>query len=415
MAKVTLTLDHHWSGIYETYCDGRLDDPYPLFAWLLAHHPSHWSERLHGWFICRHADVVQGLLDPRLASDRASVNMRNLPPDMQVRLQGLGEHLSNWLGFIDPPRHTEIRRILARVFTPKLAHSLEDLVRRTTDDLIAQMTTSRVDVVAALAHPLPLTVISEILGIPPEDRGRFRQAVIDVSDFVAEAGPSAVRAAERAYTGVQEMSAYFAWLIEQRRREPRDDVVSLLANTATDALHLSVPEILGICVFLFSAGHDTTTSLISSSALALLQHPRALAHLRSDLGLMPSAVEEFLRFDCPIPLISRLASEDMDFAGCPIRRGDAVLFCVAAANRDPAVFEEPNQLRIERTPNRQLAFGWGAHFCLGAPLARTEARFALQGLVDRLATSRLEDPMPSWHPRIGLRALRDLWIVPATA
>lgn len=415
MASVPLALNHPWSDLYESYCEGRLGDPYPLFAWLLEHHPAHWSDPLHGWFICRHADVMQGLLDPRLSSDRASVNMRNLPPEMQVRLRGLGEHLSHWLGFIDPPRHTEIRRILARVFTPKLAQSLEDLVQQTTDDLVAQMMASRLDVVAALAHPLPLTVIGEILGIPPQDRGRFRQAVIDVSDFVAEAGPSAVRAAERAYAGVQEMSAYFAWLIDQRRREPREDVVSLLANTATTALHLTVSEILGICVFLFSAGHDTTTSLIGSSALTLLQHPAALARLRRDPALMPSAVEEFLRFECPIPLISRLASADMDFAGCSIRRGDAVLFCVAAANRDPTVFEEPDQVLIDRTPNRHLTFGWGVHFCLGAPLARTEACIALRGLVDRLASSQLEDLRPSWHPRIGLRALRDLWIGPATA
>jgi len=200
-------------------------------------------------------------------------------------------------------------------------------------------------------------------------------------------------------------------LIDQRRRAPQDDVVSLLANTATDAIHLTVPEILGICVFLFSAGHDTTTSLISSAALTLLQHPAALAQLRNDPALMPTAVEEFLRVECPIPLISRLAREDMEFAGCSVRRGDAVLFCVAAANRDPDVFEKPDQVRIDRMPNKQLAFGWGAHFCLGAPLARTEARFALQGLVDRLASSRIEDPLPAWHHRIGLRALRDLWIV----
>jgi cytochrome P450 len=356
---------------------------------------------------------MHGLLDPRLLSDRASINMRNLPPDLQVRLQGLGEHLSNWLGFIDPPRHTEIRRLLARVFTPKLAHSLEVRVRAITDDLVARMTNPRVDLVADLAHPLPLTVIGEILGIPAEDRGRFRQVVIDVSDFVAEAGPTATRAAARAHAGVQEMSSYFAALIERRRREPQDDVVSLLATTVTDAIQMTLPEILGICVFLFSAGHDTTTSLIGSSALALLQHPAALEQLRRDRTLLPSAVEEFLRYEVPIPLASRLAGEDMDFAGCPIRRGDAVWFCLAAANRDPAVFEEPDQLRLDRTPNRQLAFGWGAHFCLGAPLARTEARCALDAVLDRLANSTPERPVPAWHQRIGLRALRDLWIVPA--
>jgi cytochrome P450 len=413
MTMVSLKLDHYWSGIYEAYCDGRLDDPYPLFDWLLAHYPVHWSEPLRGWFVCRHADTVQGLLDPRLLSDRASINVRTLPPELQVEVQGLEEHLSNWLGFIDPPRHTEIRRLLARVFTPRLAQSLEDQVRRITDDLVARMTSPRVDLVADLALPLPLTVIGEILGIPPEDQGRFRQLVIDVSDFVAEAGSSAVRAARRAHAGLQEMSAYFASLIEERRRDPRDDVVSLLATTVTEAIDMTLPEILGICVFLFAAGHDTTTSLIGSSALTLLQHPDALAQLHRDRALLPSAVEEFLRFESPIPLASRLAGEDMDLGGCSIRRGDAVWFCLAAANRDPAVFAAPDHLRIDRTPNRQLAFGWGAHFCLGAPLARTEARLALDALLDRLANSRLEQPAPAWHPRMGLRALRELWIVPA--
>src|SRR5262249_1677647 len=147
MADVFLKIDPYWSDVYETYCNGRLDDPYPLFAWLLDHYPAHWSEPLQSWFICRHEDVVKGLLDPRLASDGASVNMRNFPPDLQVRLQGLGEHLSHWLGFIDPPRHTEIRRLLARVFTPKLAQSLEDRVRVITDDLAAHMTEPRVDLV----------------------------------------------------------------------------------------------------------------------------------------------------------------------------------------------------------------------------------------------------------------------------
>ena len=412
MADVTFTLDRQWADTYQAYCEGQLDDPYPLFTWLLEKHPTHWSEPMHCWFVCRHADVVGGLLDPRLSSDRASVNMRNLPGEMQTRLQGLGEHLSNWLGFMDPPRHTEIRRLLARVFTPKLAQALEERVRMIADQLVGQLAGPRVDLVADLAHPLPLTVIGEILGIPPEDRERFRQAVIDVSDFVAEAGPSAIPAAERAYAGVQEMTAYFTTLIARRRRDPKEDVASLLATTMTDTIGMTPAEILGVCVFLFSAGHDTTTSLIGSSALLLLQHPAALQQLCADRTLMASAVEEFLRVETPIPLISRLASEDMELGGCQIRRGDAVVFCVGAANRDPAVFTEPHRLRIDRTPNKQLAFGWGTHFCLGAPLARAETRFALTTLLDRLSVSQLENPVPSWHQRQGLRALRELWTLP---
>lgn len=413
MAEAAIALDGRWSDVYQAYCEGRLDDPYPLFTWLLETYPVHWSEPLESWFVCRHADVVKGLLDPRFSSDRAAVNMRKLPEDMQSRLHALGEHVANWLGFMDPPRHTEIRRLLAPVFTPKLARTLEDRVRLLADELVARLPSPRVDLVADLAHPLPLTVICEILGIPPEDRGRFWQAVINISDYVAEAGPGVVSAAERAHAGVEELTEYFTILVERRKRHPEDDVVSHIATTMTSAVGMSVSEVLGICVFLFSAGHDTTTSLLSSSALLLLQHPEEMTRLRKDPSLMAPAVEEFLRFETPIPLISRVVSEDLEFAGRRFRRGDSVVLCVAAANRDPAVFDDPNRLHLDRVPNKQLAFGWGAHFCLGAPLARTEARFALTALLDRLWASRLENPVPSWHPRHGLRALRDLWTLPA--
>ncbi len=407
----TMAIEFHGelSDIYAAYCEGRLDDPYPLFTWLLERHPVHWSEPLESWFVVRHSDVLTALQDPRLSSDRADVNMRKLPPDMQVRLHALGEHVSNWLGFMDPPRHTEIRRLLARVFTPRLAQSLEGRVMLLAEQLAGKLATPRSDLVAELAHPLPLAVICDILGIPLQDRALFRQAVINISDYVAEAGPSAVVAAERAHAGVMELTAYFTALVELRRREPEDDVVSKLATSMRDAVGMTLDEILGICVFLFSAGHDTTTSLISSSALLLLQHPEALARLRADPTLLPAAVEEFLRFEAPIPLISRVAHEPMDLGGQRIQADDTVVLCVAAANRDPAVFPDPNELRIDRTPNKQLAFGWGAHFCLGAPLARLEARYALTALLDRLSASRLEHPVPSWHNRNGLRALRDLW------
>ncbi len=411
MAGMPIELEGTVSDVYQTYCEGRLDDPYALFTWLLETHPVHWSEPLDSWFVVRHADVVSALQDPRLSSERADVNMRKLPPDMQTRLHALGEHVANWLGFMDPPRHTEIRRLLARVITPKLAQSLEGRVRLLANGLVDELPTPRADLVAGLAHPLPLTVICDILGIPVEDRDRFRQAVINISDYVAEAGPSAVAAAERAHDGVLELTTYFGALVERRQREPKDDVVSQLATTMREAVGMTLEEILGICVFLFSAGHDTTTSLISSSALLLLQHPEELARLRADPALLPAAVEEFLRFETPIPLISRVARENMELGGQRIRARDTVVLCAAAANRDPAVFADPDRMHVDRAPGKHVAFGWGAHFCLGAPLARAEARYALAALLDRLSASRLENPVPAWHNRSGLRALRDLWTV----
>jgi cytochrome P450 len=384
-----------------------------LLAWLQQEHPIHWSEPLDSWFICRHADVASGLLDPRFSSDRAAVSIRKLPEEMQTRLHALGEHIANWLGFMDPPRHTQIRRPLTRIFTPRLAQQFEEKIRVLAGDLVVQLPIPRADLVAGIAHPLPLAVICEILGIPPEDRNRFWQAVVNISDYVAEAGPGVVASAERAHAGVEELTAYFKTLVEHRRRYPEDDVVSQLATTMTDTIDMTLAEVLGICVFLFSAGHDTTTSLISSSALLLLQQPDALAQLRDDPTVIPSAVEEFLRFETPIPLISRVASEDFDLAGHRIQRGDSIVLCVAAANRDPEVFDDPQRLWVDRAPNKHLSFGWGAHFCLGAPLARAEARLALTAMLDRLAASRLESPAPRWHDRHGLRALRDLWILPA--
>ncbi len=412
---MVMAIDARWSAEYQSYCEGHLADPYPLLEWLQQEHPIHWSELLDSWFICRHADVAKALLDPRFSSDRAAVNMRKLPAEMQARLHTLGEHIANWLGFIDPPRHTQICQPLARVFTPRLAQQYEEKVRVLADDCVAALDASRADLVAGIAHPLPLTVICEILGIPPEDRERFRQAVLNISDYVAEAGPGVIASAERAHAGVEELTAYFSTLVERRRRHPEDDVVSKLATTMSDSIDMTLAEILGICVFLFSAGHDTTTSLISSSALLLLQHPAALARLCEDPTAMSAAVEEFLRFETPIPLISRIASEPIDLAGHQIRRGDSIVLCVAAANRDPAVFTDPQHVCIDRTPNKHLAFGWGAHFCLGAPLARAEARLALTALVDRLRESRMESPAPLWHDRHGLRALRELWILPASS
>jgi cytochrome P450 len=384
-----------------------------LFTWLLENHPVHWSEPMDSWFVVNHADVISGLQDPRLSSDRAHVNMKKLPPDMQKRLHSLGEHVSNWLGFMDEPRHTEIRRLLSRAFTLKEAQALEGRIRMLSEELVAKLERPRAELVQGLATPLPLTVVSDLLGIPREDRRRFRQAVVNLGDYVAEPGPNVVTAAERAHAGLEEMTAYFGDLVARCKREPMDGLVTQLATTMSEAVDMKLEEILGLCVFIFAAGHDTSTALIGSSALLLLQHPEEIARLQADSKLIPTAVEEFLRFEPPITVISRVARVDMEMGGEQIQAGETVIFCLAAANRDPAAFPDPNQLQIDRAPNQHLAFGWASRFCLGAHLARTEARCALTAMLERLASSRLENPVPSWHDRSGLRMLRDLWMLSA--
>lgn len=413
MAGRAIRLNGTWLDTYQAYCEGRLHDPYPLFTWLLENHPVHWSEPMDSWFVVNHADVISGLQDPRLSSDRAHVNMKKLPPDMQKRLHSLGEHVSNWLGFMDEPRHTEIRRLLSRAFTLKEAQALEGRIRMLSEELVAKLERPRAELVQGLATPLPLTVVSDLLGIPREDRRRFRQAVVNLGDYVAEPGPNVVTAAERAHAGLEEMTAYFGDLVARCKREPMDGLVTQLATTMSEAVDMKLEEILGLCVFIFAAGHDTSTALIGSSALLLLQHPEEIARLQADSKLIPTAVEEFLRFEPPITVISRVARVDMEMGGEQIQAGETVIFCLAAANRDPAAFPDPNQLQIDRAPNQHLAFGWASRFCLGAHLARTEARCALTAMLERLASSRLENPVPSWHDRSGLRMLRDLWMLSA--
>jgi hypothetical protein len=222
-----------------------------------------------------------------------------------------------------------------------------------------------------------------------------------------------VAAAERAHAGLEEMTAYFRDLVARCRREPRDGLITHLATTMTEALDMKLEEILGLCVFIFGAGHDTSTALIGSSAMLLLQHPEEIARLQADSNLIPLAVEEFLRFEPPITVISRVARVNLEIGGQPIQAGETVIFCAAAANRDPAVFPDPNRMQIDRSPNQHLSFGWATRFCLGAHLARTEARCALTAMLERLASSRLENLVPSWHERSGLRMLRDLLILSA--
>lgn len=399
-----------WADKYEAYCEGRLADPYPLYAWLLEHQPVHWSERMQSWFLVRYADVTQMLSDPRMSSDRAHVNMNKLPSEMQKRCVSLQVNISNWLGFMDEPRHMEVRRFLAKVFTPNEALAAEDRMKAISKELVSQLGYPRADLVEELAHPLPLSIVGDLLGVPEKDRKQFVQAINGIGDFVGEAGPNVIAAAERAHEGLVKLEGYFKGLIAQSKQKPMPGLITALATTVSESMNLGLEQILGLCVFIFEAGQETSKSLISSSALMLLQNPEFIARLQANPSLMPTAIEEFLRAEPPIPLISRVAREDLEYGGQKISAGETVIACVGAANRDPLVFPEPNRIILDRSRNRHLSFGWAQRFCLGAHLARAEARCALTAVLDRLANSRLEDPVPAWHDRSGFRALRELWI-----
>ena len=397
---------------YDLFCDGKLADPYPFFRRLRSEDPVHRSERLNSWILTRYDDVLAASRDRRFSSDRVSVNMSALSEPDQTRFSALGEHVSNWLGFTDPPKHTRMRGLISGVFTPALAENMRDRTQEIVDELIDRVERSaRMDLVGDLSYPLPATVICEILGVPAGGQRQFKVWADDIAAFVGATGPYAARAAERAERSRKELTGMFRELTLQRRREPRKDLITALAAREGEEAGLTEQELLGLCVFLFVAGFETTVSLISNGMLSLLQHRGELERLRSDPSLMETAVEEFLRYESPIQVDTRLIAEDLDLRGRSFRKGDAVMMVRAAANRDPAQFPDPDRFDVGRQNNRHVAFGWGIHFCLGAPLARIEAQIAVKTLLDRLPNLRLESDELDWWENMTLRSPRSLPVV----
>ncbi len=394
---------------YQRYCAGRLADPYPLFHRLRREDPVHWCEPLNGWLLTRHDDVQAGFRDPRLSSDRISLSMNAMSEPLRTQMCPLGNHVSNWLGFTDPPKHTRMRGLIMKVFTPRLAEQMGPRVGEIVSGLLDRaLPRGEMDFMAEVAFPLPASVICEILGIPMDYQDRFRRWAEDMLLFAGAVGPSIAQVAAPAHRSYVELTGYFRELTRERRRTPRADLLSALAAVEDEEGGLSEAELMGLSVFLFIAGHETTVSLLGNGLLALLQHPEELARLRREPALLPAAVEEFLRFESPIQIATRRPVEDFVLRGKTIRQGQTVVLMLGAANRDPERFAEPDRLDVGRTENKHTAFGWGSHFCLGAPLARVEAQIALKLLLERAPAIRLSGDAPQWREDNNLRALREL-------
>jgi cytochrome P450 len=321
------------------------------------------------WLSPSFTTCVRILRDPRFGHGDGSLNGSRMPRRVRSFL------------VLDPPEHTKLRRLVSRAFTPRLVDRLRPRVEAITSSLLDGMD-GEVDLISALAHPLPVIVISEMLGVPPEDQDRFRGWSDALArgldpDFLVPAEELALRDRAR-----EEFRDYFRALAARRRTSPGDDLLSGLA--AID--ELSEDDLLATCILLLVAGHETTVNLIANGTLALLRAPDQLAWFRSHLDAAPAVVEELLRYDPPVQLSARVALEDAEVEGRLVRRGEPVMMLLGAANRDPEVFPDPDRLDLTRwvhEASRHLAFGQGIHFCLGAPLARLEGRIALTELVRR--------------------------------
>lgn len=385
-------------------------NPYPALLRLREQDPVHWSDRLGGWMLTRYDDIRQSLRDPRLSSDRMRPFFSHMAEAARAELGDLDEHMAVWAVFNDPPDHTRLRGLMNKAFTssavsalrPRIAAIVEELVDRLLDQPEA-------DFIERFAYPLPAHVIAAMLGVPREDVDLLKRWSDDLGSFVLASRLSPDKYS-RANAAIGEMKAYFGDLVEARRKRPGDDVASALVAAGERGDFLNRDELVGACVLLLFAGHETTTHLLGNGLLALLRHPAQMDALRnagSDDKLVVSAVEEMLRWDGPSLAQVRVVAADYQLGGKLMRKGDRVFQMLAAANRDPAVFAQPDEFNIRRPDNRHLTFGFGIHFCLGAPLARLEGQIAFPILLRRLKDIELAGA-PDWSDSIVVRGLNSL-------
>ncbi len=385
-------------------------NPFPIFAELRERDPVHWSEVLGGWVLTRYRDVRQALNDPRFSADRITPFRDHLERDARAQVGELLKTLGMWAVFNDPPAHTRRRGLLNKAFTPRAVMALRPMIERIVAHLISRVAgRGEMDLIAAFAYPLPASVIAGMIGVPIEDLDRFKTWSDEIAAFVGSALATPDKR-ERGERGVREMSAYFRGIIAEHRKQPKDDILSALLAVEEAGSGLSEDELVASCILLLFAGHETTTNLIGNGMLALLRHPEAQAALGRDGGLAASAVEEMLRYDGPTQAMTRIALEDLrlDEATPLIRMGDRVFALLNAANRDPRVFADPDRFDVTRGDSRHLSFGFGVHFCLGAPLARLEGQIAVKALVESLPALALAVDEPDWSDSLVLRGVKAL-------
>jgi len=358
------------------------------------------------WLLTRYADVEAAFAHPRLVKDPRNALSPAELARVPARPEATRYTRTNML-VRDPPDHTRLRRLVSKAFTPRTVEQLRPRVGAIADELLGAVAgRGEMDLIDEYAFPLPITVISEMLGVPAADRDRFR----DWSDAILAAIPPqpVTPAASEALEGLR---GYMEARFEERRRAPADDLITGLVQAEEAGDKLSREELQGMVYAILLAGYETTAHLIGSGALALLRHPDQLAKLRADPALMPSAVEELLRFCSPAATSTlRYAAEDVVVGGVVIPKGDMVLVVITAANRDPARFPSPDSLDITRADNQHLAFGHGIHYCLGAPLARVEGEIAFETLLRRMPDLRLgvSPEALAWRPSFVLRGLASL-------
>ncbi len=352
------------------------DDPHPLYSVLREEHPVHYVESRDLWVLSRHEDILSAIKNPGVFSSAQGVVPSGFTPENPTLI------------VLDPPEHSQMRKAVMRAFTPRRMAAMSERVRGFARQLLDALPASadskgQVDAFEGYTDPLPIYVMAELLGVDAAERPMFKRCG-DAIVYSSGADPETLRAAQR------ELTDYLQTVFEARRAEPRDDLISLLLTSSEEGRALDNEELLGLCFLLLVAGTETTTSALGNAMLLLERHPEARKQLIADPSLIPSAVEEILRFDPPVQGLSRVVRREIEIRDRKIPAGSRVHLLYASANRDPRVFAEPDRFDIERKQNSHLSFGFGIHFCLGASLARLELQIGIEELLARAPNYRLD-------------------------
>lgn len=384
-------------------------NPYRTYS-VLRSAPLHWTDKFRNgaWLVPRYADVLAGLHDPRLSSQRSHTLTAALPREAQAEFAAFNQIFSKWMLFLDPPEHSRLRKLLNKEFTPNMIQRLRPRIQQVVNTLLDEVAgKSEMEFMTEFANPLPVRVIAEMLGIRGEDQQKFQVWSEELANFFGNAN-SSVETGRRAQASLLSLTEYFRGLLPERREHKGDDLVSLLLRVEEEGDGLTNEELLAQCTLLLVAGHETTRNLLGNGMLALLQHQDQFAKLKETPSLINSAVREFARFDSPVQFSGRAVTEDFTWHDREIKQGQTVILLLGSANHDPDKFSEPETLDISRDEGTPLSFGHGTHFCIGAALAYTEAEIAFSTLLERATGLRMLDDVPAWRSNMSFRGLNKL-------
>ena len=382
-----------------------LADPYPLYRRLRTEDPVHWDRFLHTWVVTRYADVLHVL--HAFSADRT-------PTPEQLTAMGLSalnpiaKVMVKQMLFMDAPAHTRLRALASAAFTPQRVRTLRSHIQEIANNLLDQVQArGRMDVIADFAAPMPAIVTAEMLGVPVEDHADLKRWSADFAEMLGNFQHNPDRI-PRVLESTNQLTTYFRKAIERMREQPREGLIYSFMTAEVDGDRLTEEEIVANCIVTMVGGQETTTNLIGNGLLTLIRNPAQLGRLRGAPDLLPTAIEELLRFESPSQHTGRIAREDVELRGKTIRKGQAVMAIMAAANRDPERFPDPDELILDRPDNKHVAFGWSSHFCFGAPLARMEAQIAFESLLRRCSNLQLLPEPLTWRNNSGLRGLTAL-------